>query len=236
MVNDVMESLIPSNLDFQTALLIIMLCAFIDILSPGVLGITAYLLLVQKEKWTSCLIVFLVSTQLCYFIIGILVYLGVGPILGFIDGMSDNQISSWFYTILGAVLVVISLYKPKKRMESLFLDRLPKQASIKAMIILGIIVFAIEFTTALPYFYSMLLLDRLSLNAGLSITILLGYNVMMVLPCIFLLVIHIVFKDWVQYKLGKLRTKLLKAPLSSVLTAMAVIGAVLFNIGIRGLI
>ncbi len=86
-VLEIVESLIPTNIDFTTALLIIVLCAFIDILSPGVLAITAYILLIQKEKLKSSLIVFLLSTQVCYFITGILIYLGVGPILGFIEGM-----------------------------------------------------------------------------------------------------------------------------------------------------
>lgn len=231
-----MESLIPANINSTTALLIIVLCAFIDILSPGVLAITAYILLIQKEKLTSRLIIFLLSTQFCYLMMGILVYLGVGKILGFIDNMSNNQISSWFYTVLGVVFVLISYYKPKKGMESRFLKWLPKQVSIRAMIILGIIVFAIEFTTALPYFYSILLMDRLALNTGWSISILLGYNVLMVLPSILLLFIYKLFRGWIQTKLEKLRTKLVKAPLSSVLVGVAVIGAVLFNIGIRGIL
>ncbi|MCM3635751.1 GAP family protein [Paenibacillus camelliae] len=233
---EIIESLIPANIDFTTALLIIALCAFIDILSPGVLAITAYILLIQKEKLTSRLIIFLLSTQICYFMLGILVYLGVGSILGFIESTSNNQISSWFYTILGAILVLISFYKPKKRMESRFWEWLPKQVSIRAMIVLGIIVFAIEFTTALPYFYSILLMDGLAFNTGLSIITLLGYNVLMVLPSILLLIIYILFRSWIQNKLEKLRTKLLKAPLSSVLVGVAVIGAVLFNIGIRGIL
>lgn len=233
---EIIESLIPTNIDFTTALLIIVLCAFIDILSPGVLAITAYILLIQKEKLKSRLIVFLLSTQLCYFIIGILIYLGVGPILGFIESMTKNQISSWFYTIFGAALVLISFYKPKKGMESRFMEWLPNQVSLRAMIILGIIVFTIEFATALPYFYSILLMDGLAFNTGLSISILLGYNVIMVLPSILLLIIYILFRSWIQNKLEKLRTKLVKAPLSSVLVAVAVIGAVLFNIGIRGIL
>src|SRR5690606_16293228 len=128
-----------------------------------------------------------------------------------IESTSNNQISSWFYTILGAILVLISFYKPKKRMESRFWEWLPKQVSIRAMIVLGIIVFAIEFTTALPYFYSILLMDGLAFNTGLSIIILLGYNVLMVLPSILLLIIYILFRSWIQNKLEKLRTKLLKA-------------------------
>lgn len=233
---ELIESIIPARMDFTTALLVIALCAFIDILSPGVLAITAYILLMHKAKVASRLSVFLLSTQLCYLMLGILVYLGVGQILGFIDSMSDNQISSWVYTILGVALVLISFYKPKKGTESRFLDWLPQQASISGMILLGVIVFAIEFTTALPYFYSILLMDGLAIHTGLSLSILLGYNVLMVLPSILLLLISIFFGGWIQNKLEKLRSKIVKAPLSTVFVGAAVIGAVLFNIGIRGIL
>lgn len=233
---EIIESLIPTNIDFTTALLIIVLCAFIDILSPGVLAITAYILLIQRGKLASRLMFFLISTQFCYFMMGILVYLGVGQIIGFIESMSRSQISSWFYTILGAILVLISFYKPKKKMESRFLEWLPAQVSIRAMIILGIIVFAIEFTTALPYFYSILLMDGLAFNTGLSIIILIGYNVIMVLPSILLLIVFILCKNWIMNQLEQLRSKLVKAPLSSVLVGVAIIGAILFNIGIRGVL
>lgn len=233
---EIIESLIPANIDFTTALLIIVLCAFIDILSPGVLAITAYILLIQRGKLASRLMFFLISTQFCYFIMGILVYLGVGPILGIIESMANNQISSWFYTILGVAFVLISFYNPKKGMESRFLEWLPTQVSIRGMIILGIIVFAIEFTTALPYFYSILLMDGLAFHTGLSIGILLGYNAIMVLPSILLLIVFILCKNWIMNQLEQLRSKLVKAPLSSVLVGVAVIGAILFNIGIRGVL
>lgn len=233
---EIIESLIPAHINFATALLIIVLCAFIDILSPGVLAITAYILLIQRENLPSRLGIFLLSTQLCYFMLGIIVYLSVGHIMGFMESMADNPFSSWFYTTLGAVLVLISFYKPKRELEARFMAWLPKQVSIGAMIMLGIIVFAIEFTTALPYFYSILLMDGLSFHMGVSISILLGYNALMVLPSILLLLIYIVFRDWIHNKLEKLRTKISKAPLSSVLVGMSVIGAVLFNIGIRGIL
>ncbi len=233
---ELIESFIPNNIDSNTAILIIALCAFIDILSPGVLAVTAYILLMQKEKSASRLTIFLLSTQCCYFMMGILVYMEVGQVLSLLESMSDNKISSWFYTMLGAVLVLISFYKPKKETESRFSKWLPAQLSISAAIMLGIIVFVIEFATALPYFYSILLMAGLAFNTGLALSILLGYNVLMVLPSILLLVIYFLFMDWMQNQLHRLRAKFLQASLSSVLAGTAVIGAVLFNIGIRGIL
>src|SRR5690625_5966197 len=104
---EIIESLIPTNIDFTTALLIIVLCAFIDILSPGVLAITAYILLIQREKLASRLMVFLISTQICYFMMGILVYLGDWKIIGFIVRVANNQILMWFFTFIVFVLCLI---------------------------------------------------------------------------------------------------------------------------------
>src|SRR5690625_6127705 len=119
--------------------------------------------------------------------------------------MYSKQVVCWFYTVLGSYFIIIRFYKQKKEIESRFLEWLPKQISISAMIIVGIIVFAIEFTTALPYIYSVLLMDGLAFNIDLSISILVGYNGLMVLPSILLLFIVIVFNGWVSNTLVKLR-------------------------------
>ncbi|WP_425455607.1 hypothetical protein [Brevibacillus panacihumi] len=81
---EIIESLIPANIDFTTALLIIVLCAVIDILSPGVLAITAYILLIQKEKTASRLIVFFIFDTILLFYNGYL-------------GLSLSWADSWFY-------------------------------------------------------------------------------------------------------------------------------------------
>lgn len=53
------EALMPSSsIDTSIALLIISICALIDILSPGVLAVTAYLLLTQPNQLSSRLLVF----------------------------------------------------------------------------------------------------------------------------------------------------------------------------------
>jgi len=51
-----------------------------------------------------------------------------------------------------------------------------------------------------------------------------------------LLGISIVFKDKLQHFLRNIKTKLNEAPISSVLVAIGVVGAVFFNIGIRGIL
>ncbi|WP_026561411.1 GAP family protein [Bacillus sp. J37] len=227
---ETIEALMPSSsLDISSALMIISLCALIDILSPGVLTVTAYLLLTQPNQLSSRLFVFL-------FITGLLLYFGGNSLLKRIEQLSQFDFINWFYILLGAVLVLISFSKPKETTKKRLISFIPKNTTIKGMIILGIIVFLIEFVTALPYFYSIFLMNHQTIETTPAILIIIGYNLVMVLPSLLLLGVNIIFKERLQQFLIKIRSKLNEAPISSLLVATGVIGAVFFNIGLRGIL
>lgn len=224
---ETIEALMPSSsLDISSALMIISLCALIDILSPGVLTVTAYLLLTQPNQLSSRLFVFLFITQLGYFITGLLLYFGGNSLLKRIEQLSQFDFINWFYILLGAVLVLISFSKPKETTKKRLISFIPKNTTIKGMIILGIIVFLIEFVTALPYFYSIFLMNHQTIETTPAILIIIGYNLVMVLPSLLLLGVNIIFKERLQQFLIKIRSKLNEAPISSLLVATGVIGAV----------
>ncbi|HFI2424523.1 TPA: GAP family protein [Bacillus paranthracis] len=234
---ETIEALMPSSsLDISSALMIIFLCALIDILSPGVLTVTAYLLLTQPNQLSSRLFVFLFITQLGYFITGLLLYFGGNSLLKRIEQLSQFDFINWFYILLGAVLVLISFSKPKETTKKRLISFIPNNTTIKGMIILGIIVFLIEFVTALPYFYSIFLMYHQTIETTPAILIIIGYNLVMVLPSLLLLGVNIIFKERLQQILVKMRSKLNEAPISSLLVAIGVIGAVFFNIGLRGIL
>lgn len=234
---ETIEALMPSSsLDISSALMIISLCALIDILSPGVLTVTAYLLLTQPNQLSSRLFVFLFITQLGYFITGLLLYFGGNSLLKRIEQLSQFDFINWFYILLGAVLVLISFSKPKETTKKRLISFIPKNTTIKGMIILGIIVFLIEFVTALPYFYSIFLMYHQTIETTPAILIIIGYNLVMVLPSLLLLGVNFIFKERLQQILVKMRSKLNEAPISSLLVATGVIGAVFFNIGLRGIL
>lgn len=234
---ETIEALMPSSsLDISSALMIISLCALIDILSPGVLTVTAYLLLTQPNQLSSRLFVFLFITQLGYFITGLLLYFGGNSLLKRIEQLSQFDFINWFYILLGAILVLISFSKPKETTKKRLISFIPKNTTIKGMIILGIIVFLIEFVTALPYFYSIFLMNHQTIETTPAILIIIGYNLVMVLPSLLLLGVNIIFKERLQQFLIKIRSKLNEAPISSLLVATGVIGAVFFNIGLRGIL
>lgn len=191
---ETIEALMPSSsLDISSALMIISLCALIDILSPGVLTVTAYLLLTQPNQLSSRLFVFLFITQLGYFITGLLLYFGGNSLLKRIEQLSQFDFINWFYILLGAVLVLISFSKPKDTTKKRLISFIPKNTTIKGMIILGIIVFLIEFVTALPYFYSIFLMNHQTIETTPAILIIIGYNLVMVLPSLLLLGVNIIF-------------------------------------------
>ncbi|WP_088053217.1 GAP family protein [Virgibacillus dakarensis] len=231
------EALMPSSsIDTSIALLIISICALVDILSPGVLAVTAYLLLTQPNQLSSRLLVFLFITQFGYFLVGLLLYFGGDSLLEGIGQLSEFDYINWFYILFGAVIVLISFSKPKDTTKKRLISFIPQKTTMKGIIILGIIVFLIEFVTALPYFYSILLMNHLTIEPVSSIFIIIGYNLVMVLPSLLLLGVNIMFKERLQQFLNKIRSKLIEAPISSLLVAIGIVGAVFFNIGLRGIL
>lgn len=234
---ETIEAMMPStSIEISLALLIISICAFMDILSPGVLAVTGYLLLTQPNHLSSHLFIFLLITQSGYFLIGLFLYFGGESILKGIDQFSQFDVINWFYILLGIILVLISFSKPKARTKKFLRSWIPTNASTRGMILLGIIVFLIEFVTALPYFYSIFLMNHINIAPFPSIVILIGYNLVMVLPSLLLLGIYILFQARLQQFLSNVRSKLKEAPISSLLTAIGLIGAVFFNIGLQGIL
>ncbi|MTW88161.1 GAP family protein [Virgibacillus dakarensis] len=231
------EALLPSSsIDISIALLIISICTLVDILSPGVLAVTAYLLLTQPNQLSSRLLVFLFITQFGYFLVGLLLYFGGDSLLEGIGKLSEFDYINWFYIIFGAAIVLVSFSKPEDTTKKRLISFIPQRTTMKGIIILGIIVFLIEFVTALPYFYSILLMNHLTIEPSSSIFIIIGYNLVMVLPSLLLLGVNIMFKEKLQQFLNKIRSKLIEAPISSLLVAIGIVGAVFFNIGLRGIL
>ncbi|WP_453989881.1 GAP family protein [Bacillus nitroreducens] len=234
---ETIEALMPaSSIDLSMVIMIISICACIDIASPGVLAVTAYLLLTQPNQLTSRLLVFLFVTQLGYFIMGLFLYFGGIPFLQRLEQLSEIEFINWFYILFGAVLALISFSKPTKATKKRIISFIPKRTTNKGMLIVGCIVFLIEFVTALPYVYSVFLLDHLTIKTTPSILLIIGYNLVMILPSLLLVGVNLIFKERLHQILHKIRSKVSEAPISSLLVATGVIGAVFFNIGLRGII
>src|SRR5690625_7893160 len=126
--------------------------------------------------------------------IGLLLYFGGDQLLRLINSLSKFNFINWFYTVTGTLLVLVSFIKPKENTIERLTSWIPRQTTIKGIIILGVIVFLIEFITALPYFYSIFLLNHLTITSISSIFVIIGYNFIILLLSLLLIVFIIVLK------------------------------------------
>ncbi|MEK4282269.1 MULTISPECIES: GAP family protein [unclassified Cytobacillus] len=197
-----------SSIDLSTTLMYISICAFIDILSPGVLAVTAYMILSQPNQLSSRLLVFLFITQLGYITLGLLLYFGGNSLLKKVEQLSEFDFINWFYILLGAVPAIINFSKPQESTKKCFISIISNNITLKGMIVVGMVVFLIEFVTALPYFYSIFLMNHLDIKTAPSVFIIIGYNLIMILPSLLLLGINCRFKERLQQLLNKIQIQI----------------------------
>src|SRR5690606_40942993 len=81
-------------------------------------------------------------------------------------------------------------------------------ASSRALDHLDLHSFPTRRSSDLPYFYSLFLLNHISMETIPSTLLIIGYNIIMVLPSLLLLGVNKLFKKKVQKALNKIRSKL----------------------------
>ncbi|MBB5781212.1 GAP family protein [Nonomuraea jabiensis] len=155
--------------------------ALLDTLSPTVIGMTLYLLLVRPPRVGALLAVYLGSVAIAYFALGVLLMLGMGALAPRMEGNAW----AWGQAALGAALIVGSYF---------IRDRTPERASIRArsftmraMLLLGLGTWLFEFATAVPYFGAIAIMTSAGLTAAQWSPLLGGYVTIMVLPGLLLL-------------------------------------------------
>lgn len=75
--------------------------ALLDILSPATLGVTVYLLLTEKERLSSRLMIYLVTVAAFYFSVGVISMFGLDALLATFSSIFQNRIVSWVMLIIG---------------------------------------------------------------------------------------------------------------------------------------
>src|SRR5690625_7764564 len=79
------------------------------------------------------------SDLLGYFMIGLVLYFGGDTLLGLINSLTEFDFINWFYTVTGTLLVLVSFIKPKENTIERLTSWIPRQTTIKGIIILGVI-------------------------------------------------------------------------------------------------
>ncbi|MBP1997038.1 cytochrome c biogenesis protein CcdA [Paenibacillus eucommiae] len=201
--------------------------ALLDMLSPATLGVTVYLLLTEKERLRSRLMIYLVTVAAFYFLVGVAFMLGLDVLLAAFSSIFQNRIVSWVMLIIGGILFIASFYYPKSKKSDL---PRPKSKSKTSMIALGFTTSLIEVGTAFPYFAAIGLMTSSNLAVLQWLPILAGYNFIMVLPPLIVFTLHLLLGRKMQRPLERLRIKLAKHSGSAISWIMCIIGLILiFN-------
>jgi len=201
--------------------------ALLDMLSPATLGVTVYLLLTEKERLSSRLMIYLLTVAVFYFSVGVALMLGLDAFLARFSSIFQNRIVSWAMLIIGGILFIASFYYPKSKKTDL---PRPKSKSKKSMITLGFMTFLIEVGTAFPYFAAIGLMTTSNLAVFQWLPIIVGYNFIMILPPLILFILHLLLGRVMKRPLERLQIKLSKHSGSAASWVMCIVGLILvFN-------
>lgn len=201
--------------------------ALLDTLSPATLGVTVYLLLTEKERLISRLMIYLVTVAALYFFVGVAFMLGMDMLLATFSSIFQNRIVSWVMMIIGGILFIASFYYPKSKKSDL---PRPKSKSKTSMIALGFTTSLLEMGAAFPYFAAIGLMTTSNLAVLQWLSILAGYNFIMVLPPLIVFSLHLLLGRVMQRPLEKLQIKISKNSGSTISWIMCIVGLILiFN-------
>ncbi|RJX37122.1 hypothetical protein D3P09_24745 [Paenibacillus pinisoli] len=202
--------------------------ALLDTLSPATLGVTVYLLLTEKERLSSRLMIYLATVAVFYFSVGAALMLGLDALLPAMTSLLENRTISWGLFILGALLFIASFYYPKNKKSS-NMPRL-RSKSMAAMIALGFTTSLVEVGMAFPYFAAIGLMTAHQLPLLQWLPLLAGYNFIMVLPPLVVFVLHSLLGRVMQRPLEKLQAYFAKHSGSAASWIMCIVGLILiFN-------
>ena len=153
--------------------------------------------------------------------------LGISTLLESVSNIFQNQTISWIIFIIGAILFIASFYVPTKKNADL---PSPKSKSLISIIILGLSTSLIEVGTAFPYFAAIGILSTSDLSSMEWVSILAGYNLIMVLPPVLLYFIYLLLGRWMDKPLINLRERMVKNSDSALSWIMCIVGIILiFN-------
>jgi hypothetical protein len=208
----------------SSLLLMVAGLALLDMLSPTALGVTVYLLLTEKRRIARRLFVYLLTVGGIYFICGLLLMMGLDYVLDTLTHILRSKVMSWGIFIIGVLLLIGSFYVPKQSEKT---PVVPLSAGLLAMAGMGITTALLEMGMAIPYFAAIGLMVTSELSTWEWLPILIGYNLLMLLPPVIIYILHLLFAKWMQKPLLALRSKMNASKDSTLSWGMSIIGVIL---------
>lgn len=173
--------------------------ALLDSINPSALAVTIYLLL-GGGSYVSRVMTYLAAVFATYLGIGVLLMLGLGSVWEYVDGPGAYVVQG----IIGALLLgyaVLAPEKPRREERS----RTPRSRSPGAIFLLGVTITVVEFSSAFPYLGAIAILTNADLTAVRWLPILVGYNLIFVLPPFLLMALYGAFGTRLRGRLERFR-------------------------------
>ncbi|GAB7042825.1 MULTISPECIES: GAP family protein [Catenuloplanes] len=165
--------------------------ALIDSTSIGTLVIPIWMLLSPRLR-ASRFLIYLATVAVFYALVGVLLVLGAEAATTALSGLSDAAWVNWAQLAIGVGLFAYSFrFDGKKKRGPGRADRWKarltgENATVPAMIGLGLGAATLEVATMLPYLAAVGLITSAGLSAPAWLTVLGGYVLVMILPALLL--------------------------------------------------
>ncbi|MEJ3747396.1 GAP family protein [Actinomycetes bacterium KLBMP 9797] len=180
--------------------------ALVDSTSIGTLFIPIWLMLVPGPVRVGRVFVYLGTVAGFYFVVGVLLVLGAGPILDALGGSLDHPVALWIQLGIGIMLFALSFRFDSKRRRNKGPGPIARwreratsgAAGTRWLIGLALIAALAEVATMLPYLGAIGMMTTSDLGAALVPALLAGYCVVMVLPAVLLLGVRVAGRDRVE--------------------------------------
>ena len=161
------------------SLLALLGLALLDSLNPSALAMTLYL--VTTGAQASRVLTYIAAVFITYFTVGLLLLLGLTSLLSTFQGALESTAAYIVQAVIGAAMLIYS-FSPNKRGEAEAVTKAPRSQGFAAMFLLGVTITTVEFPTAFPYLGAIGILDSLRLPFLGWLLLLLGYNLIFVVP------------------------------------------------------
>ncbi|MBE7683447.1 MULTISPECIES: GAP family protein [Paenibacillus] len=204
--------------------------ALLDTLSPTLIGVTLYLMIAENRRFGSRLMIYIMTVMILYFLLGCVLMLGLEILKEVFTSFFENKVVSWFLLIGGGLLFAGSFFiKPSHTKNKNY--HTPRSTGVMGLLAMGLTTFLLEAGTALPYYAAVSLMTTEGLITVEWVSILLGYNLVMVSPPIIIYMLYIWLGSSVQKRVERLQNKLEKQSGSVLSWVMCIAGLVLiFNV------
>ena len=193
--------------------------ALLDSINPSALAVTIFLVL-QGGSYVLRVLVYVSAVFLSYLGIGVLLMLGLGSLWEYVEGPAVYAVQGVAGVLLLGYAVFAPSGKPRKKARS----REPRSAGLATIFLLGVTVTVVEFSTAFPYLGAIAILTSAELAVGQWLPLLVGYNVIFVLPPLLLLAAYAAFGERIRGRLERLRERFEGGSRGALLWILGIVG------------